>query len=79
MYYSCDRSTGQQKKNFVRMPTHATMVDTASRMNAKYHLPNFAFALDGMMGLWLGSTKNLGAYWQLMHLRPIGAVSNFML
>lgn len=37
------------KPDIIHLPSHRQMRETADRMEEKFHLPNFAFAVDGMM------------------------------
>ena len=39
----------QHKANFLKMPSEEQMHATAARMMNRFHLPRFAFAVDGMM------------------------------
>lgn len=38
----------RRKPQFIRMPNEAEMEETAERMYDQFHLPNFAFGVDGM-------------------------------
>ncbi len=37
------------KPQFLKMPTEEEMAETAARMETRFHLPGFAFAVDGVM------------------------------
>jgi hypothetical protein len=53
-YALCDR-----KAEFIRMPTVQDMEETAQRMLERFHLPRFAFTVDGMVVVFKGCPRRI--------------------
>jgi hypothetical protein len=47
------------KAQFIRMPTNQEMAETAQRLLDKFHLPDFAFGVDGVVVKFDGAPRNI--------------------
>jgi hypothetical protein len=61
-YHAIDRVRNalyRKRKEFICMPTEEEMAATAERMRDKYHLPRFAFGVDGMFVRFDGAPRTI--------------------
>jgi hypothetical protein len=49
------------KDQYIHMPTDQEMQETATRLEAKFHLPRFAFGIDGVVMIFDGAPREIPA------------------